>query len=66
MLRRLEPFEAAFLDRIGDDNRRTTARGRAQRREHAGMVGAGIVPDAEDGVRLLEIIQRHRAFADAD
>ncbi|MNY15276.1 hypothetical protein D3C86_1484800 [compost metagenome] len=30
------------------------------------MVGAGIVAEAEDRIGMIEILQRHRAFADAD
>ena len=34
--------------------------------EHARMVGPRVLTDDEDGVGLLEIIERHGPFADAD
>ncbi len=30
------------------------------------MIGAGVVPDAEDRVGVIEIFERHRSLADAD
>ncbi len=38
----------------------------AQIAQHARMIGAGVLPDNEDRVCLLEILQRHRALANAD
>ncbi len=42
------------------------ARDLAQRGEHARVIGAGIMADAEQGVAMLEILERHGALAHAD
>jgi hypothetical protein len=37
-----------------------------QRGQHAGMVGAGVLPYDEDQLGVVDVIQRYRALADAD
>ena len=37
-----------------------------QRAHHARVIGARIVPDGDNQLRAVKVIQRHGAFADAD
>ena len=57
---------AALAQRIEHDDRRAAPGRLAQRGQHARMVGAGVVAEAEDRVGMVEILERHRALADAD
>jgi hypothetical protein len=66
VLGRLEPFEPALAHRVGHDDRRAALGGRRQRGEHARMVGARIVTDAEDRIGIVEVFERDSALADAD
>ena len=37
-----------------------------QSRHHAGVVGSGVVAEAENGVGMIEILKRHRTLADTE
>jgi hypothetical protein len=65
-LRRRKTFQASFAQRIDRDDRHPALGSFAQRRQHARMVGAGVVADAEDAIAVIEILQRHGSLADAD
>ncbi len=66
VLRRLEALQPPLAHGIGDDDRHAPLGSSGQRGEHARVVGAGIVADAEDGIGKVEVFQRDRAFTDAD
>jgi hypothetical protein len=66
MLRRCEPFQSALTQRIEDENRHSPLRDLAQCRQHAGMIGPGIVADTEKRVAVIEILQGHGPLADTD
>ncbi len=66
MLRRQEALQPALLQRVEHHDGAAALRHIAQRRQHARMVGAGIVAHAENEVGVVEVFERHRAFADAD
>ena len=59
-------LQPALAQGIEADNAGASPRGGPQFAQHARMVGARVVAEGEDGVRLLEIVQRHRALAGAD
>ncbi|MNK43231.1 hypothetical protein D3C87_619310 [compost metagenome] len=61
-----ETLQTLFPDGIEDGDPGAAKGGAAQVAQHAGMVGAGILPDDENGVGLLEILKQHGALADAD
>ena len=61
-----EPGGAGFGQRVDADNLTAAPRGLLKGGEHAGMVGAGILSQDEDGVGLVEIVEGDRGFADAD
>ena len=66
ILRRDEALQATLRHRVEDDDGRLAQRHLAQRAQHARMVGAGVVADAEHRVGVLKILQRHGALAHAD
>ena len=66
VLRRGEPLERAFTQRVHGHDRNAAPRRLAQRGHHPRAVGAGILPNHEDRVGLLEILQHDRALADAN
>jgi hypothetical protein len=66
VLGRFEALQAAFLEWIEHDDRCAAQARRPQRAEHARVVGAGVVPEREDGVARVEVFQRDSALADAD
>ncbi|MNM58733.1 hypothetical protein D3C81_699720 [compost metagenome] len=66
VLRVLEAFQAALLERIDAHHLGPTLHRITQRIEHARVVGAGVLAPDEDSVGVFEIIERHRALADAD
>ncbi len=66
VLRIGEAFQAALAQRVERDDPGAALRGLAQLAEHARMVRAGVLAEDEDAVGFFEILQRHRALADAD
>src|SRR5438105_1230039 len=66
LLRLLEAPESRLGERIDADDRRPIALGALQRREHPWMVRARILAGNKDRLRLIEVLERHRALADAD
>ena len=59
-------LKSPFFDGVDGDDGAAPDRCGHQRRQHAGVVGARILPDDEDAIGLVEVGQLHRAFADAD
>ena len=66
VLRVGEALQPAFAQRIEGEHARAALHRAAQFAEHARMVGAGILAEHQDQVGLFEIVQGHRALADAD
>lgn len=66
VLRVGEAFEPALAHGVEHHNAGAAGRRLAQIAEHAGMVGAGVLANHEDRVRLLEILEQHGTLADAD
>ena len=66
VLRRGEALECAFAQRVHRHDRNTAPRRLAQWGHHSGAICAGILPDHEDRVRLVEILEQNGAFANAD
>src|SRR5690348_15892825 len=62
----LEAAEARFGEWVDADDRRAIALRALQRRQHPRMVRPRILPGDEDRLRLIEVLQRHSPFADAD
>ncbi len=65
-LRVLEAFQAALLERVDAHHLGAALHCFTQRFEHAWVVGAGVLAPDEDGVRVFEVVEGHRAFADSD
>ncbi len=55
-----------FLQRIESDDRDVAAPRVLQLVQHPGAVRSDILPEEEDAIGLLEILQRHRADTDTD
>ncbi len=66
LLRRSEAFQPALGQRVEHHDRHPAQRHLAQGAQHARMVGAGVVADAEHGISLLEVVERYGALAHAD
>ena len=66
VLRRREPFQSALAQRIEYDNRHSPLRDFAQRRQHAWVIGPGIMADTEERVAMIEILQGHGSLADTN
>jgi hypothetical protein len=66
ILRRGKLFECTLLQRVEDDDRDAAPGGLMQCGHHPGMVCARVMAEAEDGVGVIEILERHGALADAD
>ena len=66
VLRMHEADEPGLLERIDGNDLRAFFHGILKRAEHPRVVGAGVLADAEDGVRFEEIIEGDGALADAD
>ena len=61
-----EALQAGLDERVDGDDVGAAARCLLEGGEHAGMVGAWVLADDEDGVGLVEVGERDGAFADAD
>jgi len=66
MLRVLETFQPALLERVDAHYLGAALDRLAQWFEHARVVGAGVLPQYENCIRVLEIIKGHGAFTHAD
>ncbi|MCY1408716.1 hypothetical protein D9M71_240440 [compost metagenome] len=66
VLRVLETFQAAFLERVDAHHLRTAFHRFTQRFEHAWVVGAGVLAPDENRIGVFEVVEGHGAFADAD
>ncbi len=66
VLRIGEAFQRALAQRVEHDDRHAAARHLPQRAHHAWMIGARIVAHRDDQLAMVEILERHRALADAD
>ena len=66
LLRILEPHQPGLGQRVDRDDLRAVGLGLLQHRQHAGVVGARVLPGDEDDVGLFEVLHGHRALADAD
>ena len=60
-----EALEAGLDERVDGDDVGAAARCLLEGGEHAGVVGARVLADDEDGVGLVEVGERDGAFADA-
>ena len=63
VLRVGKTLQPAFAQRVQADDARAALGGLAQLTQHARVVGAGVLAKDEDGIRLLEIIERDCALA---
>ncbi len=66
VLRRLEALKRPLAKGVEGDDGGAAPRRVAQARHHAGTVGARVLPEDEDTVRLVEIIQQDGALANAE
>ena len=66
ILRIGKTFERSFAQRVEDDDGNAPARAFVQCAHHARVIGAGVVAHRDDEVARIEIIEGHRALADAD
>jgi hypothetical protein len=66
VLRLCELDQRAFGHRVDGDDRDAAFARLNQIGHHAGRVRSGVLPDDEDRLGLLEILQHHGALADAD
>ena len=66
VLRVGETLQPALAQRVEGEHAGPALHRAAQFAEHARMVGAGVLPEDQDQVGFLEILQGHRALADAD
>ena len=66
MLRMFEARHADFRQRIDMDQLATVLFRAFERRQHARMVGTGILTDDKDRLRLVEIFERDSSLPDAD
>ena len=64
-LRVHEALQAPFAQGIDGNDAAAAARAVAQFAQHARVVGGGILAEDEDGVGQFEVVQGHRALADA-
>ena len=62
----LEALQAAFLERVDADDLSAPLDRFAQRLKHPGVVSAWVLAPDEDRLGMLEIVEGHRALADAD
>jgi hypothetical protein len=62
----LEAFQAALLERVDAYHLSTTLDRFTQWFKHARVVGAGVLAEHENRVRVLEVFKRHGAFADTN
>ncbi len=66
VLRVGEALESALTNRVEHHYLGATLRGFAQVAEHPWVIGARILAQHEDGIRLLEVLELHGALAYAD
>src|SRR6267142_1026301 len=66
MLRRCESLQPALAQRVEYVNRHSLLRDLAQRRQHAWVIGPGIMADTKQCVAIIEVLQGHRSLADTD
>ncbi|MND89939.1 hypothetical protein D3C80_820140 [compost metagenome] len=66
VLRIGKTLQPLFADRIEHDHIGATHGGTAQVAQHARMIGAGVLADDENRIRLFEILKQNRPLADAD
>ena len=66
ILRVLEPSEAGFGERVDVDDFGTGLLGVPESRQHARMIGAGVLADDHDHIGGRKIVERDRAFSDTD
>ena len=65
LLRVCEREQAGLLERVDRHDSASLAPGGLQGAEHAGMIGAGVLAEDKDCLRLFKVIQGYRALADA-
>ena len=65
-LRVAERQQPGLRQRVDRDDGRAVALGPLQRRQHPGVVGARVLADDEDQLGGVDVVERHRALADAD
>ena len=61
-----EAQEARLGERVDGDDLRAVLLGMLKRGEHARMVGARVLPDDEDQVGQLEVLERDSPLPDAE
>src|ERR1700736_3665627 len=66
MLRMLEMIQASFKQRIDADDFASAERSRLECREHARMIGAGILANDENRISQIEIVKGYRTLPAAD
>ena len=66
VLRVAKPAQRRLGQRVDADDAAAAPGGLLQGRQHARVVGARVLPDDEDGVGLLEVVQLDRPLAHAD
>jgi hypothetical protein len=66
LLRILEPDQPRLRQRIDRNDLGAVGLRLLEDRQHAGMVGAGVLPRDHDEVGVFEILDGQRALADAD
>ncbi|MNV26249.1 hypothetical protein D3C71_1173660 [compost metagenome] len=66
VLRVGKAFQRAFTQGVEHNDRHAAPRAFMQGAHHARVIGAGVVAHRDDQVAGVEIIERHRALADAD
>ena len=66
MLGVLEADQARLLQRVDRDDLRAVALGLLERGQHPRVVGARVLPDDEDQLGLVDVLEADRALADAD
>ena len=65
-LRVLEPQKAGFRERVHGKDPSAAALDLLQRREHPGVVRAGVLADHDHEIGGVEVLEGDRSFADAD
>ena len=66
LLRILEPHQAGLGQRVDGDDLGAVGLCLLQDRQHAGMVGARVLTGDQDAVGVRDVVDGHRALADAD
>ncbi len=58
--------QAGLVERVDADDRRAAPMRLLQRRQHARMIRARILPEDEDGIRAVEVLETDGALAAAE